>query len=86
MSAPLSIFVQSPNESNRVRGHIWLGDRDRVFSSTSGPQRDIEMTEEKVQAIKAAMEKFKLPSMPPWAAEISDKDWSSVVQKDINKK
>ena len=86
MSAPLSIFDQSPNESNRVRGHIWLENRDRVFSSTSGPQRDIEMTEEKVQAIKAAMEKVKLPSMPPWAAEISDKDWSSVVQKDINEK
>ena len=23
------------------------------------------------------MEKFKLLSMPPWAAEISDKDWST---------
>lgn len=78
---------QQVEDDERHRRVEEVKERDRVYAQPD-TARDIEMTTEKVAAIKTAMKSLKLPSMqpPPWADEISDHEWTNVVRKNLSSK
>lgn len=64
-------------EAERERLEEETSDRQTLFNQSSG-RNDIKIDEE---AIKNAMASIQLPTVPPWAKDMSDDDWKNIFKK-----